>query len=76
MKKSGRRLPHSKTLRESLGRWNVREVLDCAKGQSASDPLAVWKTAQHYGWLFSRFSFASAAAISSHDGTCQTSSIP
>lgn len=40
--KSGRGLPHSKMLRESQGRWKVRQVLECAS------PLALWARA---GWL-------------------------
>lgn len=34
--KGGRRLPQSKTLRESQGVWRVRQVLDCASH------LALW----------------------------------
>src|SRR6266545_4642343 len=34
--KSGRGLPQSKTLRDSQGRWELRQVLECAS------PLALW----------------------------------
>ena len=37
--KSGRGLPQSKTLRDQSGRWEVRQVLECAS------PLALWPRA-------------------------------
>jgi len=64
-RKSGRGLPRSKTLRDCRGRWEVRQVLECAS------PLALWNAARAHGCLISVFSSASAAAISAQDGARQ-----